>query len=134
MLTVGHRTKMTRSRAARGTRPFQPEGLPVWVAGPHTSVASLFAARFRVESNIGTSDGERKRVAPPHSAYCGKMWSAARGDATLGDAEVGAARSVGDVRARRNPRRTPIRHRGSPDQRMLGPFTRPAMDFRGALR
>ena len=50
LLERPRRTKETRSRATLRNHPQgQPEGrLPVPVARPHTSVASLFAARFRV--------------------------------------------------------------------------------------
>ena len=62
------RKKTTRSRAARGTRSVRPESLPSWVARPHTSVASLFAARFRVWIQSSSALGGLQPLREQHPA------------------------------------------------------------------
>ena len=52
----------TRFRAARGTHSVRPRPSS-WVARPHTSSASLFAARSRVDSNLATAGAESNSPA-----------------------------------------------------------------------
>src|SRR6516165_2407797 len=52
----------TRFRAARGTHSVRPRPSS-WVARPHTSSASLFAARSRVDFNLATAGGESNSPA-----------------------------------------------------------------------